>query len=306
MKERDSLFLQKVRFLAGNNQYFGELVVIAKDISTKDLPVLVTSSDLLLRKGFSETIAFCKFKTLEIFESISCESDGSAGDSNNRIISALKTAESNTAFFLDNIERLSTDSQEEILGLLEENYFASKNILFIAGSSVNLNELAEKGLFSAKLAFRLGLLEVNVSSLNEIRNGVKSLSWVFLKGANSSSGKNIKGFTESALQALESNFWKNGVFQLKTSIEFAVSVCETDFIDKEQLPISGSVSNDMHAVVFESLGEDKTMKTALDSFKRYYVMKILEENGNNQTQAAKVLGLQRTYVSRLLNELHIR
>jgi transcriptional regulator with GAF, ATPase, and Fis domain len=33
---------------------------------------------------------------------------------------------------------------------------------------------------------------------------------------------------------------------------------------------------------------------------------ILEENGWNQTKTAKVLGIQRTYVVRLINELNIR
>ena len=53
-------------------------------------------------------------------------------------------------------------------------------------------------------------------------------------------------------------------------------------------------------------GEDKTLKTAINNFKRAYVIKILNETSWNQTQAGKILGIQRTYVSRLLNELHIR
>ena len=51
---------------------------------------------------------------------------------------------------------------------------------------------------------------------------------------------------------------------------------------------------------------DKSLKTALDAFKKEYVTKILEENGWNQTKTAKILGIQRTYVIRLINELHIQ
>ena len=51
---------------------------------------------------------------------------------------------------------------------------------------------------------------------------------------------------------------------------------------------------------------DKSLKSAIDSFKREYVKKILEENGWNQTKTAKILGIQRTYVIRLINELQIR
>ena len=51
---------------------------------------------------------------------------------------------------------------------------------------------------------------------------------------------------------------------------------------------------------------DKSLKTALDTFKKEYVTQILEENGWNQTKTAKILGIQRTYVIRLINELHIQ
>ena len=52
--------------------------------------------------------------------------------------------------------------------------------------------------------------------------------------------------------------------------------------------------------------QDKSLKNAIDTFKREYITKILEENGWNQTKTAKVLGIQRTYVVRLINELNIR
>ena len=53
-------------------------------------------------------------------------------------------------------------------------------------------------------------------------------------------------------------------------------------------------------------GEDKSLKTAVNAFKKSYVTKILEENNWNQTKTAKVLGIQRTYVIRLIDELQIR
>jgi len=51
--------------------------------------------------------------------------------------------------------------------------------------------------------------------------------------------------------------------------------------------------------------EDRTLKTAINKFKKSYVKKILEQTSWNQTEAGKILGIQRTYVSRLINELGI-
>ena len=54
------------------------------------------------------------------------------------------------------------------------------------------------------------------------------------------------------------------------------------------------------------LQENKTLKNATEAFKKEYLTKILEDNGWNQTKAARVLGIQRTYVIKLINELDIR
>jgi len=299
MTEKDNLFLKKIKFLANENTYFGELAGIAKEMGSRQLTVLVSSSDPFFRKIFSETISFCRFKESGHFEMLdSLKSEN--------VISKIRESEKNSVLFMDRIECLSVDLQSELLELMESGFFESQNILFIAGSETKVEEAEEKGRLSAKLAFRLGLMKVNILSLNEIKGGAEALAWVLLIGANSSSGKDIKGFSESALEAIQNHYWKNGMFELKAVIDFAVSVCESEYISVENLPFGKADSGDANSAVFNSLGEDKSMKNALDSFKRYYVTKILEENGNNQTRAAKVLGLQRTYVSRLMNELQIR
>ena len=51
---------------------------------------------------------------------------------------------------------------------------------------------------------------------------------------------------------------------------------------------------------------DKSLKNAINEFKKRYVKAILEQNDWNQTKSAKVLGIQRTYVSKLLTELEIK
>jgi len=300
MTEKDNLFLQKIRFLAKDNSYFGELAGVAKEMAAQNLCVFLSCSDFLLKKLFSETVVFCKFKTLDNFGYADSLKEGA------EVLEKIKAAASGSVFFLDRIDSLSIDVQEGILELFENGFFDSRNILLITGSAKSVEELTEKNQFSAKLAFRLSLLKLNILSLSEIKGGARSLAWIFLNDANKSSGKNIKGLSEPALAAFENHYWRNGVFELKAAVDYSVSVCETEFISEGNLPFINAGADEINSVVVQSLDEDKTMKTALDSFKRYYVMKILEENGNNQTQAAKVLGLQRTYVSRLLNELHIR
>jgi Nif-specific regulatory protein len=49
----------------------------------------------------------------------------------------------------------------------------------------------------------------------------------------------------------------------------------------------------------------RNLKTAINTFKAHFIRKVLEENNWNQTETAKVLDIQRTYLSRLIRELNI-
>jgi DNA-binding NtrC family response regulator len=49
----------------------------------------------------------------------------------------------------------------------------------------------------------------------------------------------------------------------------------------------------------------KQLKEAINVFKKHYIRQTLEMNRWNQTKTAKILGIQRTYLSRLIKELEI-
>ncbi len=62
---------------------------------------------------------------------------------------------------------------------------------------------------------------------------------------------------------------------------------------------------DVKDVETEIVETGKSLKQALDIFKKSYVIKTLTQTGGNRTQAAKTLEIQRTYLSRLIKELGI-
>ncbi|MCL2374508.1 MAG: hypothetical protein FWC65_04630, partial [Treponema sp.] len=49
----------------------------------------------------------------------------------------------------------------------------------------------------------------------------------------------------------------------------------------------------------------RTLKAAENVFRARYIKKVLAENNWNQTETAKALSIQRTYLSRLIKELDI-
>ena len=49
----------------------------------------------------------------------------------------------------------------------------------------------------------------------------------------------------------------------------------------------------------------KTLREALNIFKKHFITKALESNGWHQTRTAKALAIQRSYLSKLVKELSI-
>lgn len=303
MLGKNDILVQKVSFFEKNSLYFKDVQKIARDFAVQNLPVQVCSKDVILRKWFSELISWFKYNSVENFVYVPC-----SVFKVEKLVPYVSSLKSGTVVLLDQIDSLSIDIQNDILGLIENQSFAARNILVVAGTSENLDELIQNNLFSPSLGYRLNLLKMNLPVLAENQSEILPLANYFLRIERFETGKDFEGFTEDAKEALTRHLWKGGLGELESVISGAVVKGIPPLVSEDDLGLTESPEHKgaEYEKIAASLGEDKTMKNALDSFKRFYVMKILEENGNNQTRTAEVLGLQRTYVSRLMNELHIR
>ena len=120
------------------------------------------------------------------------------------------------------------------------------------------------------------------------------------------SGLKFTSFSEGAKKAMLENFWQGNADELINAVQRAFIVGKPPVINESDLGLaSGTPALDETVEAVGKADGDKSLKTAVDAFKREYIIRILSENGWNQTKAATVLGIQRTYVIRLMNELHI-
>jgi DNA-binding NtrC family response regulator len=88
------------------------------------------------------------------------------------------------------------------------------------------------------------------------------------------------------------------VRQLKNAIERMAVLARTDTLTPDLLPPEVLASD--HGSQQEP--DDLTMKGAVLAFKRRYIAMALARAGGNQRIAAEQLGLQRTFLNRLIKE----
>lgn len=205
--------------------------------------------------------------------------------------------------FVNNIEYMSFKMQEEFLNFFHALHKKHENSKVITASSVVLDELTKRGKFNKDLFFQLSVVKLNFLPLRQRKEDIIPIANYYFQRFKKDSGFNFSGFTETAIIKLNGNVWNGNCDELINCIQRGFIVGKNSEISEVDLAI-GEHSDEEFS--YDGNQEDKSLKTAMDNFKKIYVTKILEETGWNQTKAAKILGIQRTYVIKLINELGIR
>lgn len=201
---------------------------------------------------------------------------------------------------------LNKTMQSAFLEMIKKTADKSSNLKIICAAESPLENLVSSGEFLAELYARLNTVVLNVPPLRQRKEDIIPIAQAYLLRFSKKSGLGFKDFSEGAKAAMLDYFWQGNADELINAVQRAFIVGKPPVINESDLGFelgTPAVGETVEAVGRE--GGDKSLKTAVDAFKREYIIRILSENGWNQTKAAAVLGIQRTYVIRLMNELHI-
>jgi DNA-binding NtrC family response regulator len=122
----------------------------------------------------------------------------------------------------------------------------------------------------------------------------------------SRTGKNISRLTPAAMQRFMEYRWPGNVRELKSALEYAFVLAEGDVIDLDQLPPkiveSGqrlSTTEQMHQNDRnqEMAGEPQTILSRPgEPIEKKALIEALKKTNGNQSQAARILGINRVTV----------
>jgi Nif-specific regulatory protein len=211
--------------------------------------------------------------------------------------------------FLDEIGELSYSVQSKLLRVLQDHIVqrvggtTSKkvDIRLIAATNKNLYEEVKFNRFREDLFFRLNVFPIYIPPLRERKEDITPLAEYFLKMFNRELKKNIQGYSKEAMNILKGYFWPGNVRELQNVIERSVVLCKGETIDAKDVYLGNESLSTKRIEVEPAL----SLKEAVNDFKKNYIIKVLEKVGWKQTKASDILKIQRTYLSRLINELNI-
>jgi DNA-binding NtrC family response regulator len=212
----------------------------------------------------------------------------------------------NGTLFLDEIGELSPELQAKLLQFVEHGEFLrvggnrnrKVNARLIAATNRHLQEEVEARRFREDLYYRLNVIQIEMPPLRDRLDDLEELINCLLVKFSLATGKHVRHISAEALAMLRAYSWPGNIRELANVIERAVVLSKNEILSPELLPPLVRKA--------EPIPVGISLNEAVNRFKADFIKKTLAAHEDNQSAAAKVLDIQRTYLSRLMRELDLR
>jgi transcriptional regulator with GAF, ATPase, and Fis domain len=217
--------------------------------------------------------------------------------------------------FLDEIGDVPLSIQVKLLRVLETKEFEhvgddrpiSTDVRIITATNKNLEELIDQKKFRNDLFFRINVFPIHLPLLRDRSEDIPLMVQAFIRRLRSRTGKEISGLTPDAMECFMNYNWPGNVRELKSALEFAFVIAESGLIDLDQLP--PKISNrqrapvDTQKLTAQGAGSDdgglissSPATRPQDLSEKESLVNALRQTNGNQSQAARVLGINRVTV----------
>jgi len=207
--------------------------------------------------------------------------------------------------FLDEIGDMALELQARLLRFLQEHRFErvggtksiDGDVRVIVATNRDLEKAIQEGSFREDLYYRINVIAIRLPPLRERKGDIPALAQHFLRRFASETKKAFTGIADDAMARLIAHDWPGNVRELANAIERAVVLGRGPEVAVRDLP------DHLVATKNAPAPGSLTYHEALDASKRNVIEAALAQTGGNRAAAAKLLGLQRTYLSRLIRSL---
>jgi len=241
----------------------------------------------------------------ELFGHVAGSFTGATGNK----VGKFKQADGGT-IFLDEIGTASPGLQVKLLRVLQELEFEQVggtqtfkvNTRVILATNEDLSLAVAEGRFREDLYYRVNVINIELPSLRERTSDIPMLAQHFLAKVCEEENKQIEGFDQSAMLAMQDYSWPGNVRELQNIVERAVLLGNGPQLGMQDLPahINACGSNTM---TIAPAGSQQTLKQALEGPERQIILQCLRENNWNRNATADQLGVNRTTLYKKMKKL---
>jgi transcriptional regulator with PAS, ATPase and Fis domain len=215
----------------------------------------------------------------------------------------VEVAEGGT-LFIDEVAEMSPALQAKLLRVLEDGHYRRvgstqemhADVRVVAATNRPLEDEMKAGRFREDLFYRLNVLTIDLPLLRERREDIPELVEHFL--TTRQVGPARYRVHPDAMEALARYDWPGNVRELANVLERAQILSENHLITLDDLP---------EAIVEGRAGAagGEGDPHHLREVERRHVLQVLQQEKGNKVQAARVLGVSRRALYRLIAKYHL-
>jgi DNA-binding NtrC family response regulator len=201
--------------------------------------------------------------------------------------------------------------QSRLLRLLQDKEFQRVggtqsirvDVRFVAATNKDLARCVQGGTFRQDLYYRLNVLPIVLPPLRERLEDVPGLAAHILKREVLEHGAEDKRLSAEAAMTLSHYHWPGNIRELENILARAVILSGQAEIRSVHLGLPSLISSASGNQPSE--GSILPYHESMESHSRWLITEALRRTGWNQTKAAAILQLQRTYFTKLLKQKNI-
>jgi DNA-binding NtrC family response regulator len=208
--------------------------------------------------------------------------------------------------FLDEIGDMPAGLQAKMLRILQERVVervggtktTPVDVRIVAATNKNLQEEVDAGNFREDLFFRLNVVPIIMPRLADRGNDVILLAEHFLKIYNQKFERNVRGYSQEAIETILRYPWPGNVRELENAVQRSIILCNGDMIQREDLPPNLYQSE---VKISEGIPDEDNFDTPLsdkisqitERYEKIYIMSALQKGGYHRQDSADLLGISR-------------
>jgi DNA-binding NtrC family response regulator len=213
-------------------------------------------------------------------------------------IGAFEAADGGT-LFLDEVGELPLDVQPVLLRALEsgevvpvgEHKPRPVKLRIVAATNRELEREVEQGRFREDLYYRLAVVKLQIPPLRDRPEDVAVLARRFAQAAGAGE------LPADVLRQLQAHTWPGNARELRNAVQAYLALGTLPAVVKPDAPLLELALRQS----IDELGSYAEQKEAFsERFSRAYLSKLLAHTGGNQSEAARISGLDRSYLGKLV------
>ncbi len=208
--------------------------------------------------------------------------------------------------FLDEIGELSLATQAKLLRVLQDHEVRrvgssgrrAVDLRVIAATNCDLRTMVRERSFREDLYYRLAIVEIHLPRLEERREDLPLLQRFFVERFAAEYNRPIAGLTRRAQSRMATYTWPGNIRELENVIGNACMMAQGRFVDINDLP-------ERLRVLQTDYPRSDEAFYSLQEVQRRHIVRVLERVGGNKLRAARILGVGRNTIYKLLSRMKL-